>query len=137
MNIKTLIELAPALIELAPALEKLQPLLDQLTALEHEGKKTGMIGEYVIVRCRDAGVHSGYLEEYQGREVTLSNTRRLWYWKCLKEHSLSSIAAHGAHEDSKFATELSKITVLDACEIIPCTEESRISIMGLPNHDKT
>lgn len=40
-----------------------------------------MIGKYVIVRCRDAGVHTGYLESYNGREAVLTDSRRLWYWK--------------------------------------------------------
>ena len=36
----------------------------------HSGKKE-LIGDYVIVRCRDAGVHAGYLVDYEGRNVTL------------------------------------------------------------------
>ena len=39
----------------------------------------GMIGAYVIVRCKDAGVHAGRLAAYNGREALLDEARRLWY----------------------------------------------------------
>ena len=38
-----------------------------------------MIGKYVVVRCRDAGVHTGVLEAHDGRECVLTESRRLWY----------------------------------------------------------
>ena len=40
-------------------------------------------GDYVVVRTYSAGVHSGYLESQNGKEVVLSSARRLWYWDCL------------------------------------------------------
>lgn len=36
--------------------------------------------DYVIIRTYSAGVHAGYLESRNGKEVTLKNSRRLWYW---------------------------------------------------------
>ena len=33
-----------------------------------------MIGKYVIVRCRDAGVHAGVLESYSGKECVLTES---------------------------------------------------------------
>ena len=41
----------------------------------------GMIGKYVIVRCKDAGVHAGYLVSHHDRQCVLRKSRRLWYWK--------------------------------------------------------
>jgi hypothetical protein len=38
-------------------------------------------GGYIICRTYSAGVFAGTLEKREGREVTLSNTRRLWYWE--------------------------------------------------------
>ena len=38
-----------------------------------------MIEKYVIVRCKDAGIHSGALESHNGRECVLAEARRLWY----------------------------------------------------------
>lgn len=82
---------------------------------------------YCIVRCHDAGVHAGFVKERNGREVTLLNSRRLWRWH---GRTLSGLALEGTDDVShcKFAPEIPEITVLDACEIIPCTEKAVRSI---------
>ena len=36
--------------------------------------------ECVMVRTYSAGVHFGYLKKREGKEVTLINSRRVWYW---------------------------------------------------------
>lgn len=123
------------LIESLKMLEKLQAAVEVENISENKPKKR-MIGQYVIVRCRDAGVHSGYLEDYNGREVVLTKSRRLWFWKCVKEHSLSSVALYGLHDDSKIASELPEILLSDACEILPCSSESAASIQGIKSHEQ-
>lgn len=77
--------------------------------------------KYVLVRCRDAGVHAGVLVSREGREVTLKNSRRIWYWKGAA--SLSELAMKGAKHASqcKFAVPVDEIVLLDACEVITCT----------------
>ena len=49
--------------------------------------------KYVIVRTYSAGVFAGTLESKEGKEVILSNARRLWYWKGAA--SLSQLAMEG------------------------------------------
>ena len=85
---------------------------------------------YCIVRCRDAGVHAGFVKNHSGREVTLLNSRRLWKWH---GKTLSGLATEGttSAKDCKYANEIPEITVLDACEIIPCTEKGRNEIRNL------
>ena len=87
-----------------------------------------LIGDYVIVRCRDAGVHAGVLENYEGREVILKESRRLWYFKCKTGHTLSGVALHGVNDESKIAGEVSKIILSEACEIIPVSKDAERSI---------
>lgn len=69
-------------------LERLMKLLDGSEAAPAADPApaydNGMVGQYVIVRCRDAGVHAGVLESHQGRECVLTDSRRLWYWKPAK-----------------------------------------------------
>ena len=36
--------------------------------------------DYIIIRTYSAGVHAGYLESRDGKEVTLKNSRRPWCW---------------------------------------------------------
>ena len=86
-------------------------------------------GDYVIVRCRDAGVHAGYLVCWQGREVQLKNSRRLWYWKCANnKHSLSGVAIEGITGESKITDVVSAIVLTEACEILATTPKSHRSI---------
>jgi len=89
----------------------------------------GMIGKYVIVRCRDAGVHAGVLESHEGREAVLLESRRLWYWKPADgKKFLSGVAIAGLHGDSKIGAVLPRLHLTETCEIIQCTETAEKSI---------
>ena len=99
-------------------------------------KQKQLIGEWVIVRCRDAGVHFGKLVDYEGREVILSNSRRMWYWRAAKGHTLSGCAVHGITEESKIAAEIKTIVLPEACEIISC-EHPAIESIGGSNEYRT
>lgn len=90
-----------------------------------------MIGKYVIVRCRDAGVHTGYLESYNGREAVLTESRRLWYWKPANNQKyLSGVATAGLDESSKVGAKLDRIHLTETCEIIQVNKEAVLSIAG-------
>jgi len=95
-----------------------------------------LIGQFVVVRSRDSGVHAGTLVSVQDRTVRLTGSRRLWYWKAAKGHTLSGVALHGVNaEGSKIAGKLGEIVVLDACEIISTTAAAGQSILGAPEYD--
>jgi len=84
-------------------------------------------GTYVIIRCRDAGVHAGeFVAHPADRTVVLKNSRRLWYWKGAA--SLSELAVYGAKNVSecKFGVlNVEPIQLLDACEIIICQPDGK------------
>lgn len=82
---------------------------------------------YCIVRCYRAGVHAGFVSVHIGTEVTLLRSRRLWRWH---GKTLSGLATEGTTDATacKYANEIPEITVLDACEIIPCTDAGMRSI---------
>lgn len=86
------------------------------------------IGKKVICRGDRSGVEYGELVEQNGNEVTLKNARRLWYWNGAA--SLSQLATDGTKrpQDCKFTVTVSSITILDAVEIIPCTDKAIKSI---------
>ena len=96
----------------------------------------GMLGKYVIVRCHDAGVHSGILESHQGRECVLTEARRLWYWKAAKGAFLSSVAIDGLSDESKIGKELPRIHLTENCEIIQCSSKAEKSIREKANHNE-
>ena len=86
------------------------------------------IGKKIIIRGDRSGVEFGELVEQNGSVVTLKNARRLWYWAGAA--SLSQLAMEGTKrpQDCKFTVTVSSITILDAVEIIPCTDKAIKSI---------
>ena len=84
-----------------------------------------------MVRGDRSGVCYGDRTNRDGREVTISNVRRLWYWDGAA--SLSQLAAEGVKKpgNCKFTMTVSTITILDAIELLPCTVDAEKSIEGV------
>lgn len=99
------------------------------------GLKSDMIGKYVIVRCKDAGVHAGVLEAASGREAVLSESRRLWYWRSKKGSFLSGVAVDGLDAASKVGAPI-RIHLTETCEIIECSADSERTIREAPTHER-
>lgn len=97
--------------------------------------QNGMIGKFVLVRCRDAGVHAGVLEGNDGREAVLNGARRLWYWKPANGAAfLSGVAIEGLHGDSKVGAPV-RIHLTETCEIIECSDTAAASIKGARSYE--
>lgn len=89
------------------------------------------IGKYVIVRGDRSGVFAGTLAARDGREVQLTDCRRIWYWEGAA--SISQLAIDGTRNKSacKFPAPVEEITILDCIEIIPCTKKAEASIKAV------
>ena len=90
-----------------------------------------MIGKDVLVRTYSAGVHVGTLKSRDGKEVVLTNARRIWYWSGAA--SLSQLAMEGTSDpgNCKFPRPVDEILLTEAVEIIPITDKARESIAGV------
>lgn len=91
-----------------------------------------LIGQKVIVRGDRSGVFFGILAEKDGKEVKLTNCRRLWFW--CGAASISQIAKDGVKKQDKckFTVTVNSIVILDAIEIIPCTDKAIRNIEEVP-----
>jgi hypothetical protein len=87
--------------------------------------------EYVIVRTYSAGVFAGYLEKRTGQEVIMRQARRIYYWDGAA--SLSQLAQSGTSkpQNCKFPEAVDKIELLQAIEILSCTEKAQKSIASV------
>lgn len=84
-------------------------------------------GTFVIVRCRDAGVHCGEYRSHKGREVRLRNARRIWRW--YGAMTLSDIACTGLDSaNSKISKPVRRAILPEACEILSVTDAARATI---------
>lgn len=90
------------------------------------------VGDYVIVRTYSAGVFAGTLKSRNGREVVLTDARRIWYW--MGAASLSELAVRGTSRprECKFPVAVPSVTLTEAIEIIATTPKARASIEGVP-----
>lgn len=83
---------------------------------------------YVIVRTYSAGCFAGRLVGRHGKEVTLRQARRLWYWSGAA--SLSQLAIDGTSKpaECKIPAPVTQIILTEAIEIISVSEPARKSI---------
>ena len=90
-----------------------------------------MLNNYCIVRGNRSGVFAGIVKEIDGEHVLLNNVRRIWYWDGAA--TLSQMAMEGVTNPSgcKFTVEVSELLVLDAIEILRCTEEAEACIKAV------
>lgn len=86
---------------------------------------------YVIVRTHSAGVFAGTLESRTGKEVVLTNARRLWYWAGAASLSQMSVTGTSKPEACKFPVEVPRVELTEAIEILDVTEAARASIASV------
>jgi len=95
--------------------------------------------DFVIVRCRNAGVHAGTLVRRDSDTLELANSRRLWRW--WSKFSLSGLAMDGPLQSKMdkqvYACVLPRLTLTcsDVCEVIPCTPKAAKAIMAVPDKE--
>lgn len=91
-----------------------------------------MKNQKCIVRGDRSGVFYGEVVRNDGREVELSNCRRLWYWNGATE--CCQLALDGVKEPlkCKFTVSVPSIVILDAIELIPCSASACKSIEAVP-----
>ena len=105
--------------------------IDEVEYVRKDSIKQTSFENYVIVRTYSAGVFFGHIKERNGQEVILQDARRIWYWQGAA--SLSQLAIDGTSkpEGCKFPEAVPEILLLQAIEIIPCTEKAVASIKGV------
>ena len=82
----------------------------------------------VLIRTYSAGVHFGVLKSREGKEVVLTNARRLYSWAgaC----SLSQVAVNGVdYANSKISVVVPEITLTEVVEIIPMVKDTAKKMM--------
>ena len=90
-----------------------------------------IMNKKVIIRGDRSGVFFGTITKKEGTEVTLEKCRRLWYWDGAA--SISQLAKEGTvkPKNCKFTVAVDHIIILDAIEIILCTDKAIRSIEGV------
>lgn len=89
------------------------------------------MSDYYIVRGDRSGVFFGKIAERNGSEVRMQKVRKLWYWDgaCAVEQLARDGVA--CPNNCKFTVTVEEMTITDAIQIIPCTENAKESISGV------
>ncbi len=87
---------------------------------------------YSLIRTYSAGVFAGTLTKRKGKEGTVKNARRIWYWSGAA--SLSQLAMDGTSDPAncKFPCEVPEVLLTEIIEIIPCSKKAEKSIKSVP-----
>ena len=89
---------------------------------------------YVMIRTYSAGVHCGYMESRDGKEVVLLDSIRIWKWAGAA--SLSQLAMEGSKDKAncKFGMPITtSLTLTEAIEVIEMTETAKQNIQSVPS----
>ncbi len=84
-----------------------------------------LIGRFLLLRTRDAGVHCGTVLaiSQDGKVVDVKDCRRVWRWE--GAFSLNEMANHGCGEGSRISEPVPFNQLSDVIEKIVCTGEAR------------
>ena len=99
----------------------------------------GVIGKYVIVRSRNEGLNSGYLEKADHTGCVLRNAQRL-YRPISKDKSLSwyeGVAKTGLASESKISGTVDSKVIVEEYSITICSESAKKSIEGFAPNETT
>lgn len=88
-------------------------------------------GTYVIARTYSAGVFAGTLVSQKGKEVTLQNARRLWYWSGAASLSQLAIDGVNAPDACKFPAEVALVDLTEVIEVLSVTAKAKKNIAAV------
>ena len=88
--------------------------------------------KWYIVRGDRSGVFFGHIERREGREVEMTDARQIWYWDGAA--NLLQMAAEGVKKPKicKFTQSVARLTLIDAIEVLPCTDAAAECIQKVP-----
>ena len=113
-------------------LKEIAELLGMKNTTGESGFNSFAIGQEVIIRTYSAGVWFGRLKEKSGKEVILTEARRMWRWWCKESISLSGVALHGINQEKSRIAGAVESVWLEAIEIIPVSGGPAESIRWAP-----
>ena len=90
-----------------------------------------MSEDHYIVRTYSAGVFFGHIKSRNGKEVEMTNARRLWMWTGAA--SLSQLAMEGTSKpkECKFPIAVAELILTEVIEIDKCSAKAVKSINGV------
>ena len=80
--------------------------------------------QYYIIRSVQAGVFFAQIGGRRGNEVDLVKARKIWYWSGAAAVEQLAMTGPKNGKECKITIEVPGMTVMEVCQIIPCTQEA-------------
>ena len=95
-----------------------------------------IVGKFVIVRSRSAGVNAGIVVAADPSGIVLKRVRRLWYHVPAEksESWYEGVALYGLGNDSKISATVPQKGIIEDYEWTLCSPEAEKSIKNAPSH---
>jgi len=86
----------------------------------------------VVLTRSTAGIFVGNLENYENKEATLTDARRLWYWTGAA--SLSQLAQEGTSrpKDCKVPCAVDRVIITDVMEMLDVSDAAQKTLNKIP-----
>lgn len=94
-------------------------------------------GRYVLVRGDRSGVFCGVLVSEEGQTVELTECRHIWYWAGAANVAEMSLTGVARPNECKIIAPVGRLRVLDAIEIVDCTDAAEASLRAVPAWSKS
>ena len=91
-----------------------------------------MMGDYVMVRTFTAGVFVGTFLHRDGKEFTIGNARRIWYWAGAATLSQLSLEGTNKPEVCQFPDPVPWVLLTEVVEVLPVSDRAKASIERVP-----
>lgn len=91
----------------------------------------GFNSRYVVVRGDRSGVFCGIIVSEEGQTVEMTDCRHIWYWKGAANTAALARDGVGSPAECRFLPPVKRLRVLDAIEVIDCTEAAEKSLRAV------
>ena len=121
-------------------IKTLQEALKVLECLDVESPSTRPSTSdhpHVIVRGDRSGVFFGRLASQDGQTVELTECRHVWYWSGAANTAEMALTGVSKPNDCKIVAPVGRIRILDAIEVLFCTDEAVVSLTAVPAWSKS
>jgi len=98
-----------------------------------------VLGRYVIVRSRNEGINSGFVEMADETGIVLTKARRIWYHKP-KDKSESwyeGVANTGLSSDSRISSSVEQKIIVEDYSVTVCSSIAKKSIIEALSNEQS
>ena len=106
-----------------------------LSAPDHN-VEAEIVGRYVVVRGDRSGVFCGTIVSEDEQTVELTDCRHIWYWSGAANVAEMALRGVSKPADCKFIAPVQRLRVLDAIEVVDCTDTAEESLRAVSEWSK-